>query len=105
MGALLTKGTNMLVQLIGPLAAPGGGGGTFLDLNAIQVLLVSLAGLALVWVGIIVIGRSKKADYSDTMRIGFNAVVGIVLVAAGAGAVTFAVLGERILDFLGITGA
>ncbi|MPZ60155.1 MAG: hypothetical protein GEU93_02430 [Propionibacteriales bacterium] len=94
----------MLAQVISPVLAAGGGGDTFFDLNAIQVLLVSLAGLALVWVGIVVIGRSKKADYSDTVRIGFNAVVGIVLVAAGAGAVTFAVLGRRILDFLGITG-
>ena len=46
-------------------------------------------------------GRANSAQYSETARVGFNTVVAIVIGAIGAGAIVFAVFGERILGALG----
>lgn len=90
-----------MTKLITPLAS---GGNDLFNMSAVQTLLISLAGLALLWIGIVVIGKSKRADYSETVKIGFNAVVGIVLCAAGAGALAVVAFGGRVLEFFGFGG-
>ncbi len=77
--------------------------GDLFDAKTVIALLVGLAGIALIVVGIGVIGGSKRAQYSETMRTGFNAVVGIVLIAVGSVAGVVALIGKRILTFLGWT--
>lgn len=71
------------------------------DIKTVVALLIGIAGLALIFVGIQVVGGSKKAEYSQTMRTGFNATVGIVLIAIGATAGVAALIGARVLKFLG----
>jgi hypothetical protein len=71
------------------------------DSKTVVALLIGLAGIVMIVVGIQVVGGSKRAQYSDTMRTGFNAIVGTVLIAMGAVAGVIAVVGKRALQFLG----
>lgn len=73
------------------------------DARTIVALLIGVAGLVMIIVGIQVVGGSRRAQYSETMRTGFNATIGIVLIAIGATAGVLALLGGRILDLLGWT--
>ena len=69
--------------------------------NALEKLLLSVLGLVIIIVAIRLGGRANSAQYSETARVGFNTVVAIVIGAIGAGAIVFAVFGERILGALG----
>jgi uncharacterized membrane protein YcaP (DUF421 family) len=69
--------------------------------NAVEKLLLSVLGLVIIVVAIRLGGRANNAQYSETARVGFNTVVAIVIGAIGAGAIVFAVFGERILTALG----
>ena len=71
------------------------------DAKTVVALLIAVAGIVMIIVGIQVVGTSKRAQYSDTMRTGFNSVVGIVLIAVGVTAGVIAVIGNRVLQFLG----
>ena len=70
--------------------------------NTVEKLLLSVLGLVIIVVAIRLGGRANSAQYSETARVGFNTVVAIVIGAIGAGAIVFAVFGERILGALGV---
>jgi hypothetical protein len=76
-----------------------------LNVEAVRTLLLGLAALAIIVVGIRIISRSKKADFSETARISVNAIVGIVFLAVGAGTFAIVAFGESVLEFLGISGS
>jgi hypothetical protein len=69
--------------------------------NTVEKLLMSVLGLVIIVVAIRLGGRANRAQYSETARVGFNTVVAIVIGAIGAGAIVFAVFGQRILTTLG----
>jgi hypothetical protein len=71
------------------------------DPGVVERLLLSVLGLVIIVVAIRLGGRANNAQYSETARVGFNTVVAIVIGAIGAGAIVFAVFGERILGALG----
>ena len=50
---------------------------------------------------IAVIAKAGKANYADTARIGFNVIVGIIIAALGAWAISYAVFGKSLLSFFG----
>ena len=67
---------------------------------AIRNTIIVIAGLALMVIGVAVIASSKKAQFSEVAKTGVNSMVGIILLAAGAGALVLVTLGQRILDTL-----
>ena len=67
------------------------------DEGKVQTLLLAVFGLVIIVVGIALAAGAKKAQYSETARVGFN-----TLVAIGMGAIGFAAFGRRILTALGI---
>ncbi|MGL5809954.1 MAG: hypothetical protein ACRCYQ_08420 [Nocardioides sp.] len=71
-----------------------------LNISGIQSLLLSIAGIATVWIGIRIIGSSKRAQMSETANTSLNAIIGIVFVAIGLGAVAIFGLGSDLLDLL-----
>ena len=72
------------------------------DEGKAQTLLLAVFGLVIVGVGIAVAASAKRAQYSDTARVGFNTFVAIVIVAIGMGAIGFAAFGRKILTALGV---
>lgn len=72
------------------------------DEGKIQTLLLAVFGLVIIGVGIALAAGAKKAQYSETARVGFNTFVAIVIVAIGMGAIGFAAFGRKILTALGI---
>jgi uncharacterized membrane protein len=71
-----------------------------LNTEAIIKILISLVGIALLFVGLGVITSSRRAQYSDTARVGVNSLAGIVLVALGAGSFALVAFGSRIIETL-----
>lgn len=71
------------------------------DPTAVQTLLLSVLGLAIVAAGIGLTARARKNDYAETARVGFNVMAGIVVAALGLGTVAFAAFGKQILQALG----
>lgn len=71
--------------------------------STVQKLLLSVLGLVIIIAGISVIAKAGKANYAETARIGFNVLVGIVIAALGAGAISYAVFGQSLLEFFGFT--
>ncbi|MDN5803329.1 MAG: hypothetical protein L0H26_01885 [Microlunatus sp.] len=69
--------------------------------STVQKLLLSVLGLVIIIAGIAVVSRSSKANYAETARIGFNVVIGIIIAALGAGAISYAVFGQSLLEFFG----
>ncbi len=69
--------------------------------STVQKLLLSVLGLVIIIAGISVIAKAGKANYADTARIGFNVIIGIVIAALGAGAISYAVFGKSLLSFFG----
>jgi hypothetical protein len=69
--------------------------------NTVEKLLMSVLGLVIIVVAIRLGGRANRAQYSETARVGFNTIVAIVIGAIGAGAIVFAVFGQRILTTFG----
>jgi hypothetical protein len=53
-------------------------------------------------VGIALAAGAKRAQYSETARVGFNTLVAIVIVAVGLGAISFAAFGQKVLNALGV---
>jgi len=72
------------------------------DEGKVQTLLLAVFGLVIIGVGIALAAGARKAQYSETARVGFNTFVAIVIVAIGMGAVGFATFGRKILTALGI---
>lgn len=72
------------------------------DQGKVQTLLLAVFGLVVIVVGIAIAAGAKRAQYSETARVGFNTIVAIVIVAMGMGAVGFAAFGSKILHALGI---
>ncbi|QDP94805.1 hypothetical protein FOE78_01720 [Microlunatus elymi] len=72
------------------------------DEGKIQTLLLAVFGLVVIAVGIAIAAGAKRAQYSETARVGFNTMVSIVIVAVGLGAVGVAAFGGKVLDALGI---
>lgn len=69
--------------------------------STVQKLLLSILGLAIIIAGIGIISRAGKANYSETARVGFNVIVGIIIAALGAGTIVFATFGTQLLAALG----
>jgi hypothetical protein len=72
------------------------------DQAKVQTLLLGVFGLVVIVVGIALAAGAKRAQYSETARVGFNTLVAIVIVAIGMGAVGFAAFGKQVLNALGI---
>lgn len=72
------------------------------DQGKVQTLLLAVFGLVVIVVGIAIAAGAKRAQYSETARVGFNTIVAIVIVAMGMGAIGFATFGKKILTALGI---
>lgn len=72
------------------------------DQAKVQTLLLAVFGLVVVAVGIAIAASAKRAQYSETARVGFNTIVAIVIVAMGMGAIGFAAFGKQVLSALGI---
>lgn len=72
------------------------------DFGKIQTLLLAVFGLVVVVVGIALAAGAKRAQYSETARVGFNTIAAIAIVAIGLGAVGFAAFGKQVLSTLGI---
>lgn len=72
------------------------------DQGKVQTLLLAVFGLVVIVVGIALAAGAKRAQYSETARVGFNTLVAIVIVAIGMGAVGFAAFGKQVLNALGI---
>jgi hypothetical protein len=72
------------------------------DQAKVQTLLLAVFGLVVIVVGIALAAGAKRAQYSETARVGFNTLVAIVIVAIGMGAVGFAAFGKQVLNALGI---
>jgi hypothetical protein len=71
-----------------------------LNTEAIIKILISLVGIALLFVGLQVIGNARKANYSDTAKTGVNSIAGIALVALGAGSFALVALGSGLIRTL-----
>lgn len=65
---------------------------------AIRNLLIVVAGLLIMVVGIMILAKSSKAQFSETARISANAIIGVMLVAAGAGALLLVAFGQSIIE-------
>ena len=72
------------------------------DEGKLQTLLLMVFGVVILIVAIAVAATAKRAKYSETVRVGFNVVVSIVLVAVGLGAIGYAAFGTQVLEGLGI---
>ncbi|MBO0811200.1 MAG: hypothetical protein J2P23_04050 [Microlunatus sp.] len=72
------------------------------DQGKVQTLLLAVFGLVVIVVGIAIAAGARRAQYSETARVGFNTLVAIVIVAVGMGAVGFAAFGKRVLTALGL---
>lgn len=72
------------------------------DEGKIQTLLLAVFGLVVIVIGIALAAGAKRAQYSETARVGFNTMVAIVVVAIGMGAIGFAAFGKKILTALGV---
>lgn len=72
------------------------------DEGKVQTLLLAVFGLVIIGVGIALAAGARKAQYSETARVGFNTFVAIVIVAIGMGAIGFATFGKKILSAFGI---
>lgn len=68
--------------------------------TAIRNTLIVIAGLVLMFVGVMVMASSKKAQFSEVARTGVNSLVGVIIFAAGAGALLLVAFGQRILETL-----
>lgn len=66
-------------------------------------ILVAVIGLLFFVLAARLVAGAKKAQYNETARMGFNAVIAMVFVAIGAGAIGFAAFGGKILTALGIS--
>lgn len=66
--------------------------------TAIRNTLIVIAGLVLMFVGVMVMASSKKAQFSEVARTGVNSLVGVIIFAAGAGALLLVAFGQRILE-------
>jgi hypothetical protein len=73
------------------------------DAGKVQTLLLAVFGLVVIVVGITIAAGAKKAQYSETARVGFNTLVAIVIVAVGMGAIGFAAFGQKVLSALGVS--
>jgi len=72
------------------------------DQGKVQTLLLAVFGLVVIIVGIALAAGAKRAQYSETARVGFNTMVAIVIVAIGMGAIGFAAFGKQVLATFGI---
>jgi len=73
------------------------------DQGKVQTLLLAVFGLVVIVVGIALAAGAKRAQYSETARVGFNTLVAIVIVAIGMGAIGFAAFGHKVLTTFGIS--
>lgn len=73
------------------------------NIDNMQKLMIGIFGLVIVGVGIVIASKANKAQYSETARVGFNVIVGVVIAAIGLGALSFAVFGKKVLEFFGLT--
>jgi hypothetical protein len=69
-----------------------------LNETGIRNLIIIVAGLALMIVGCTVLFGAKRANFSETAKTGANSLVGLVILAMGAGTFALVAFGQDILD-------
>ncbi|MEP6696496.1 MAG: hypothetical protein ABJA34_06400 [Pseudonocardiales bacterium] len=74
-----------------------------INFATLQGKLVTIAGIAIVVVGIAMAMGSRRADYKETARTGVNVLAAVAVITIGA---TFALIGfgKNLLSFFGIHG-
>lgn len=70
--------------------------------KAVTNLLLAVFGIIFLVLAIRLALNSQKAQYAETARTSFNAVIAMVFVAVAFGAVSFAKFGTQILAAVGI---
>jgi|GEM_PF-3583418 len=74
------------------------------DLDKTQMLLLGVGGLVVMVLGISIVSMARKAKNSEIAQTALNGLIGIVFMAIGAGALSFAVFGKKVVEFFGFGG-
>lgn len=69
-----------------------------LNISGLQALLISIGGLVIIVVGLAIVASSRKGDMAKTASTSAIALIGIVFMAMGAGAVAVVAFGSDLLD-------
>lgn len=72
------------------------------DITKTQALMFGIGGLVIIALGIYIVGTARRAKNSEVAQISINGLIGIVFMAIGGGALSIAVFGKKVIDFLGI---
>lgn len=73
-----------------------------LNLDNVQVLVVSLLGIMVIIAGMSIVGKGRRADLSDSAKTAGNTFIGILVAALGVGITATMAFGGRVLTWLGI---
>lgn len=73
-----------------------------LNLSAVQTLVVSVLGIIVIISGLSIVGRSRRADMSESARTAGNTVIGVVVAAMGVAITATMAFGAEVLRWLGI---
>jgi hypothetical protein len=76
-----------------------------MDFTKIQTLMLAVLGLVIIAAAIRLGAGAKKAQYSESARVGFNVLIAIVIAAIGLGAIVVPTFGGKILDTIGVTNS
>jgi hypothetical protein len=73
-----------------------------LNLNAVQSLVVSLLGIVVIISGLSIVGRSRRADMSESARTAGNTLIGVVVASMGIAITATLAFGQEVLTWLGV---
>ncbi|HEY9410451.1 MAG TPA: hypothetical protein VIQ30_19190 [Pseudonocardia sp.] len=65
---------------------------------AIRNFLIVLAGLVLMGIGVMILAKSQKAQFSEVAKTGVNTLIGLIILAAGAGSLLLVAFGQKLLE-------
>jgi hypothetical protein len=71
-----------------------------LNVNGIQAFLIVVAGLLCMFIGISIMGKSKKAQISDVAQTSLISVIGMLFIAIGIGSGLVLAFGQSVLKLL-----
>ncbi|MFD7161246.1 hypothetical protein ACFV9C_42140 [Kribbella sp. NPDC059898] len=71
-----------------------------LNVNGIQAFLIVIAGLLSMFIGISIMGKSKKAQISDVAQTSLISVIGMVFIAIGMGSGLVLAFGGDLLKLI-----
>ena len=66
--------------------------------ETIRNVLIVIGGLVLMFVGIQVMAASRRAEFSEVARTAVTSLVGVVIMAAGAGALLLVAFGQKVIE-------